>query len=171
MVSIVHNIDILTNLVDRFVLPEALKQDPNQLSPSQFKILSYLYTHLNVRPRDLAYALNITSPAATYALQKLTSDGFVEMESSTTDKREKTASLTEKGVEAVETITTAKERLILGMFEAMNPDDQESLLRGLKEFLSSAGVKFGPKQLCLKCGFKHSPKCVLSQGRGRTMED
>ena len=54
MVSIVHNIDILTNLVDRFVLPEALKQDPNQLSPSQFKSLSYLYTQLNVRPRDLA---------------------------------------------------------------------------------------------------------------------
>ncbi|MDD4263813.1 MAG: MarR family transcriptional regulator [Firmicutes bacterium] len=88
MVSIVHHVEIFNNLVDRFILPDALKQDPNGLTPSQYKILYYLYTHINVHPRDLAHALNITSPAAAYALQRLSRDGFVEMASSTEDKRD-----------------------------------------------------------------------------------
>lgn len=171
MKTIVHNVEILTSLVERYILPAALKQDPSGLTPSQYNILYYIYTHINVRPRDLAYALNISSPAATYALQRLSGDGFVDIAASNEDKREKSASLSKKGEETVKTISKAKEQLVLDIFNTLSDSAQKELINGLSAFLRSAGIKFGPQKLCLKCGFTHSPNCVLAKSNGKTMED
>lgn len=162
MNSIPHNFDILTNLIERYVLPSALNKDPNGLSLSQYNILYYLYTHDQVRPKDLAYALCISSPAVTYALQRLESENLVEIIPSKEDKREKTVALTKDGDIAVSTITKAKEEIIEEILKELSATQRQSLNNGLEAFLQKAGVKIGQDKLCLKCGFAHSPTCILN---------
>lgn len=166
--SIAHNIDLLANLSERYLLPTALKQEPNQLSASQYNILHFIYTHHRVRPRDLADALEISSPAVTYALQRLETNKLIKIVASQEDRREKSAALTKKGASAVEAITKSRDELISRILNSLSNTEKDHLAKGLEAFLIAASKDIGQDKLCLKCGFAHSDNCVLNRVRGQT---
>ena len=78
---------------DKIAIP-ALK--PYGLTPTQFKVLEYLYTHENVIGLDLQNVFSMTNPTVTGVLQNMENGGWIERVPNTADSRSKNVKLTAK---------------------------------------------------------------------------
>jgi len=71
---------------------------PYELTPTQFKILKYLYDHENVIGIDLQKAFSMTNPTVTGILQNMETGGWIERVPNPNDTRSKLIQLTKKSL-------------------------------------------------------------------------
>ena len=72
---------------------------PYDLTPTQFKILKYLYDHENVIGMDIQNAYSMTNPTVTGILQNMENGGWIERVANPNDSRSKIIKLTEKALD------------------------------------------------------------------------
>ena len=84
---------------DKVAIP-ALK--PYGLTPTQFKIIKYLYEHKNIIGIDLQNAFSMTNPTVTGILQNMENGGWIQREANSADSRSKVIKLTKKAIDRKE---------------------------------------------------------------------
>ena len=71
---------------------------PYDLTPTQFKILKYLYDHEDVIGMDIQNEYSMTNPTVTGILQNMEIGGWIEREPNPNDSRSKIIKLTDKAL-------------------------------------------------------------------------
>lgn len=72
---------------------------PYKLSPTQYRIIKYLYNNENVRQIDIQNAYSLTNPTVTGILKNMEHNGWIIRNSNPNDKRSKIISLTKKSID------------------------------------------------------------------------
>ena len=111
-------------------------QAGEELTLSQLYVLLALQEEGELRVGALAEAAGLAAPTVTRMLDGLEKDGVVVRQHSKEDRRAVTASLTERGVELVNSKRKAVDRKLGTVYDALKPADRaqaERLLSSLAE--------------------------------------
>ena len=134
------------------------------LTESQMQGLAYLFHHGGTSVGDLAQGLGITHPAAVKLIDRLVKKNLAIRLPSPLDRRVSQIELTTVGRELVQMVLSKRTALLTRVIGKLQPDELESLLRGLEAALGAALEDSDSAQLvCLRCGDEHIGCCVVNR--------
>jgi len=150
----------------RIVVEEPLLGDMvgGRLSFPQYKLLRLVAGTDGHSIGEVASILGISNAAASKGVDKLVRRRFLRRAEGKLDRRAMHLSLTEQGRSAVKTYEHARDKKMLGIFEA-TPAAGLRRAVALLDRLSASLVDHGadPEELCLQCGIYFPDKCVARQ--------
>jgi DNA-binding MarR family transcriptional regulator len=115
------------------------------VSLSQFKIMHLLDVADGERtPSELARTIGLSPAATGRAADALARQGLLLRRDDELDRRVKWLSLTDKGREALEHITAARNDAVARLAENLDPDQRAALCEALGPLLASAPDPTGP---------------------------
>ena len=101
---------------------------PYDLTPTQFKILKYLYDHDNVIGVDIQNAFSMTNPTVTGILQNMESGGWIERVPNPNDSRSKIIKVTKKALTKKEDLYKLGDNLEKSFAKDLSKEEQKELL-------------------------------------------
>ncbi|MEV4014575.1 MarR family transcriptional regulator [Nonomuraea angiospora] len=110
----------LRRVVDRHMMASGL-------SLARAKALQVLDQQGPLRQASLAAELDMAARSVTQAVEALERDGLVERTADPTDRRAKVVVITEDGAAALAAGLSAGERVLQGVFDALGPEQLETL--------------------------------------------
>jgi DNA-binding MarR family transcriptional regulator len=141
------------------------------ITSSQLVALKYLNQHKNNLLSDLADGLLISNAAVTKMTDRLEKKELVERVNHTGDRRATILQLTERGKELVTKAINAEIDGWQKIIERMNNEQKESLIKGIKAFISSGLIDISDyNEICLKCGIDHDENCPLERNAKENMD-
>ncbi len=143
------------------VLSPARRQIHEQLSEVQLAALRFIAYHPDSPLYLLAAGLQISSPAATKLVDRLTARGWVERQQHPSDRRKWVLVLTDQGTQVFDSVWRAEAEMFQSVLESMSPEDRQALERGLAAFVESARTKVERDEICLQCGTDLNTTCIL----------
>ena len=108
---------------------------PYDLTPTQFKILKYLYDHENVIGMDIQNAYSMTNPTVTGILQNMESGGWVERVGNPNDSRSKIIILTKKSLDKKDELYNLGENLEKEFTKGLTKEEYKELLKLLDKMI------------------------------------
>ena len=117
---------------DKIAIP-ALR--PYDLTPTQFKIIKYLYEHKNIIGIDIQNAFSMTNPTVTGILQNMENAGWIQREASSTDSRSKVIKLTKKPIDRKADLYELGDFLEKGFTKSLTRKEQTELLELLNKIM------------------------------------
>ena len=108
---------------------------PYDLTPTQFKILKYLYDHENVIGMDIQKAYSMTNPTVTGILQNMENGGWIKRVANPNDSRSKIIMLTEKAIQKKNELYELGENLEKKFTKDLSKEEQKKLLELLNKIL------------------------------------
>ena len=108
---------------------------PFNLTPTQFKILKYLYDHENVIGIDIQNAYSMTNPTVTGIIQNMENGGWIERVPNPNDSRSKIIKLTEKAISKKDELYELGDNLEKKFTKDLNNKEQEELLELLNKIM------------------------------------
>ena len=121
---------------DKIAIP-ALR--PDSLTPTQFKILKYLYEHKSVIGIDIQNAFSMTNPTVTGILQNMENSGWILREANSADSRSKVIKLTKKAIDRKGDLYKLGESLEKEFTKSLTKNEQTELLGLLNKIMK--GIK------------------------------
>ena len=112
---------------------------PYDLTPTQFKILKYLYDHEDVIGMDIQNEYSMTNPTVTGILQNMEIGGWIEREPNPNDSRSKIIKLTDKALSKKDELYELGENLEKIFTKDLTKYEQEKLLELLNKVME--GIK------------------------------
>ena len=112
---------------------------PFNLTPTQFKILKYLYDHENVIGIDIQNAYSMTNPTVTGIIQNMENGGWIERVPNPNDSRSKIIKLTKKSISMKEELYELGDNLEKTFTKDLNNKEQDELLMLLNKIME--GIK------------------------------
>ncbi|RPE77639.1 MULTISPECIES: MarR family winged helix-turn-helix transcriptional regulator [unclassified Frondihabitans] len=106
------------------------------LSPTDLRVLLYLFRTENVSPRDLATLLEHTTGSITAMVDRLEKMEHVERRPHPTDRRSQTLHLTDTGISAVQHVRDAYQNAFDGVFTGPALRTASKTLRALGDALT-----------------------------------
>ena len=119
---------------DKFASPILLKYN---LTPTQYKVLKYLYNNDNVIGLDIQNAFSMTNPTVTGILQNMENGGWIKRIPNPNDSRSKIITLTDKALKLKEELYVIGEKLEDTFTECLNKEEYEELKKLLNKLLCS----------------------------------
>ncbi|GAC1421014.1 MAG: hypothetical protein NVSMB57_14730 [Actinomycetota bacterium] len=104
---------------------------PVDISPTQFRALSFLVQRGPHNVSDLADTLAVGKPAATKLLDRLERSGMLRREPHATDRRQVIAEATGEGFELVQAVQRCRRKRLAALLSELDPGARKALLRGL----------------------------------------
>lgn len=143
-------------------LPEAVQHD---LTLAQAMALRYLWLHEKVFIGELADGLETSYPSATNMVTRLEEKGLVRRLADPNDRRAVQAALTESGRTLAEQLENERKERFDRILERMSEGEREALLCGLRRFvlLAADSDACTANDICLRCGWRASADCPLSE--------
>ena len=117
---------------DKFANPILLTYN---LTPTQYKVLKYLYSNDNVIGLDIQNAFSLTNPTVTGILQNMENGGWIKRVTNPNDSRSKLITLTDKALKQKEELYVIGEKLESSFTECLNKDEYEELKKLLNKLL------------------------------------
>ena len=117
---------------DKIAIP-ALR--PDSLTPTQFKILKYLYEHKSVIGIDIQNAFSMTNPTVTGILQNMENSGWILREANSADSRSKVIKLTKKAIDRKGDLYKLGESLEKEFTKSLTKNEQTELLELLNKIM------------------------------------
>lgn len=108
---------------------------PYDLTPTQFKILKYLYDHENVIGMDIQNAYSMTNPTVTGILQNMENGGWIERVANPNDSRSKIIKLTEKALDRKDELYNLGETLEKEFTKDLTKEEYKELLNLLDKMM------------------------------------
>ena len=108
---------------------------PYELTPTQFKILKYLYDHENVIGMDIQNAYSMTNPTVTGIIQNMESGGWIERVPNPNDSRSKIIKLTKKSLDKKAELYNLGENLEKEFTKDLTKEEQKQLLNLLNKMM------------------------------------
>ncbi len=108
---------------------------PYDLTPTQFKILKYLYDHDNVIGMDIQNEYSMTNPTVTGIIQNMESGGWIERVPNPNDSRSKIIKLTKKSLDKKEILYNLGENLEKEFTKDLTKEEQKQLLNLLNKMM------------------------------------
>ena len=108
---------------------------PYDLTPTQFKILKYLYDHENVIGMDIQNAYSMTNPTVTGIIQNMESGGWIERVPNPNDSRSKIIKLTKKSLDKKAELYNLGENLEKEFTKDLTKEEQKQLLNLLNKMM------------------------------------
>ena len=108
---------------------------PYDLTPTQFKILKYLYDHDNVIGMDIQNAFSMTNPTVTGIIQNMENGGWIERAVNPNDSRSKIIKLTEKAINKKTELYELGENLEKTFTKDLTKTEQNELLELLNKMM------------------------------------
>ncbi|MEQ9763776.1 MarR family transcriptional regulator [Streptococcus sp. ZJ151] len=121
----------------------AQKHDIEHLKGPQGRALYYLFKHQerDVFVKDIEQCLHISKSVASNLVKRMEKNGYLQLETSTEDKRYKRLVLTQKGSSKIEPLEHFHRELMSELFIDIEPDDWRvvekvlgQLTQNLKQF-------------------------------------
>ena len=112
---------------------------PYDLTPTQFKIIKYLYDHENVIGMDIQKAYSMTNPTVTGILQNMESGGWIERVGNPNDSRSKIIILTKKSLDKKDELYNLGENLEKEFTKDLTKEEYKELLKLLDKMIG--GIK------------------------------
>ncbi len=171
--NIIALIDKLTDIKRAMLWDTAEKYG---LTPLQIQIVQYIYqcaAHSPVLAKDVAKELLISKATLSVALNALLKKGLVQRHHDTNDKRKSHLTLTKKGTELANNLSTTKDTLVT-YITLLNKKDKRIVFKVLSHFvlaLQTNGI-IDYIRMCVRCEHcknvsKNVYQCLLT---GRTFE-
>ncbi|MFD9789794.1 MarR family winged helix-turn-helix transcriptional regulator [Streptomyces sp. NPDC059070] len=107
-------------------------------SASQLRVLLVLEHRNGINLRTLADFLASTPPSTSRLCDRLQATGFIERETSPTDRREVRLHLSSRGQAFLTDLRARRERAVQAVLEQMPSAERAALLRGLEAFCAAA---------------------------------
>ena len=117
---------------DKIAIPSLA---PYDLTPTQFKILKYLYDHGNVIGMDIQNAYSMTNPTVTGILQNMENGGWIERVQNQNDSRSKIIKLTKKSLDKKDELYNLGENLEKEFTKDLTKEEQKQLLNLLNKMM------------------------------------
>ncbi|HEY9765460.1 MAG TPA: MarR family transcriptional regulator [Chroococcales cyanobacterium] len=158
--------DPMMLLIDLFCRRiEDLFPSREDLTWPQFQALRFLERHTNPSIGAIAESLGISNPAATKAVDRLVTRGWVDRSENPQDRRTLLLGLTASGEEILKSFLESRQNHLDRILEGMRVEERRALKRGLRSFLSSSFLENRPsiQATCLRCGRDHNPDCIVNQ--------
>ena len=108
---------------------------PYDLTPTQFKILKYLYDHENVIGMDIQNAYSMTNPTVTGILQNMENGGWIERVANPNDSRSKIIKLTKKSLDKKDELYNLGETLEKEFTKDLTKEEYKELLNLLDKMM------------------------------------
>ena len=108
---------------------------PYDLTPTQFKILKYLYDHDNVIGMDIQNAYSMTNPTVTGIIQNMEIGGWIERVQNPNDSRSKIIKLTKKSLDKKNELYNLGEELEKEFTKDLTKEEQKQLLNLLDKMI------------------------------------
>ncbi|MHB8513268.1 MAG: MarR family winged helix-turn-helix transcriptional regulator [Actinomycetota bacterium] len=105
--------------------------DQAEISPTQFRALSFLVQRGPHNSSDLAETLSVGRPAATKLVDRLERVGMIRRQPHATDKRQVILEATGEGFELVQAVQRCRRRKLANLLSEIEPSARKALLRGL----------------------------------------
>lgn len=117
----------------------SLAQVDDTISLAQYRVLVVVASRGPQRLGDLAEHLGISAPSATRLCDRLVTSQLMTRRHSPTDRREVRLSLTPKGRELVDHVTSARLNEIERLAETIRPELRADMIDALRVFAHAAG--------------------------------
>ena len=117
---------------DKFANPILLTYN---LTPTQYKVLKYLYNNDNVIGLDIQNAFSMTNPSVTGILQNMENGGWITRNTNPNDSRSKIIILTDKALKLKEELYVIGEDLENAFTESLSKEEYERLKKLLNKLL------------------------------------
>jgi len=108
---------------------------PYDLTPTQFKILKYLYDHENVIGMDIQNAYSMTNPTVTGILQNMETGGWIERVANPNDSRSKIIKLTKKSLDKKDELYNLGDNLEKEFTKDLTKEEYKELLNLLDKMM------------------------------------
>ncbi|GGX06398.1 MarR family transcriptional regulator [Streptomyces lomondensis] len=110
-------------------------------SGSQLRVLLILEHQEGINLRTLADTLASTPPSTSRLCDRLQAAGFVERETSTTDRREVRLHLSARGRAFLDDLRARREKALQAILDQMPAAKRAALLQGLEAFCAVAAAR------------------------------
>ena len=117
---------------DKIAIPNLA---PYNLTPTQFKILKYLYDHDNVIGMDIQNAYSMTNPTVTGIIQNMESGGWIERVLNPNDSRSKIIKLTKKSLDKKDELYNLGDNLEKEFTKDLTKEEYKQLLNLLDKMM------------------------------------
>ncbi len=108
---------------------------PYDLTPTQFKILKYLYDHDDVIGMNIQNEYSMTNPTVTGILQNMETHGWIKRVSNPNDSRSKIIKLTDKALSKKEELYQLGDNLEETFTKDLTMKEQKELLELLNKIM------------------------------------
>ena len=108
---------------------------PYDLTPTQFKILKYLYDNDNVIGMDIQNAYSMTNPTVTGILQNMENGGWIERVANLNDSRSKIIKLTKKSLDKKDELYNLGDNLEKEFTKDLTKEEYKQLLNLLDKMI------------------------------------
>lgn len=137
------------------------------MHPGQGRLLALLQEKQPISQRDITDLLDIRPSSVSEALKKLEAKGYISREQDEGDKRNVIWTVTEQGKEKANAACEGRQKMLSGLFDALDESEQEQLDCLLKKLVES--WKEDDDKNCCKenKGNRHHKMMQGSQGARR----
>lgn len=108
---------------------------PYNLTPTQFKILKFLYDHENVIGMDVQNAFSMTNPTVTGIIQNMEIGGWIERIPNPDDLRSKIIKLTSKSLDKKNELYKLGDNLEKEFVKELTIEEQKELMMLLNKIM------------------------------------
>jgi MarR family transcriptional regulator, 2-MHQ and catechol-resistance regulon repressor len=105
----------------------------SKLNVTEFSVLEVLYQKGTLTIQQICQNVLISSGSMTYVIDKLEKRDLLKRSDCPNDRRAIHVSLTDKGVNLMDTIMPKYLEMVDDLFEVLNPEEAETLLKLLKK--------------------------------------
>ena len=112
---------------------------PYHLTPTQFKILKYLYDHEDVIGMDIQNVYSMTNPTVTGIIQNMEYGDWIERVPNPNDSRSKIIKLTDKSIKMKKELYGLGDDLEKTFTNTLTTEEKENLLKLLNKMME--GIK------------------------------
>jgi len=102
------------------------------ISMAQINVLMWLYYHKSSEVMRLEEVMQVSRPAASQMVERMVQQGLVCRTESSTDRRARLVTLSERGKEIVEEAINARSKWISELVETFSPEQKISAAKVLK---------------------------------------
>lgn len=133
------------HLIDFKILNTAIERLLNKelsefgITYTQATVIGYLKRNIDkeICQKDIEYNLGLTTPTVCSILARLKEKQMIITQSSKTDRRYKSVSLTDKAIEMAEDISVRIEQITAVLFNGIPDDEQETLGSIIKKIINN----------------------------------
>lgn len=133
------------HLIDFKILNTAIERLLNKelsefgITYTQATVIGYLKRNIDkeICQKDIEYNLGLTTPTVCSILTRLKEKQMIITQSSKTDRRYKSVTLTDKAIEMAEDISVRIEQITSVLFNGIPDDEQETLAAIIKKIINN----------------------------------
>lgn len=133
------------HLIDFKILNTAIERLLNKelsefgITYTQATVIGYLKRNIDkeICQKDIEYNLGLTTPTVCSILTRLKEKQMIITQSSKTDRRYKSVTLTDKAIEMAEDISVRIEQITSVLFNGIPDDEQETLGAIIKKIINN----------------------------------